>query len=67
MDVDLRQVVVQQATRINVAHVPLQFIEWMVPQSVVETGSIEARFNGELLTPEVISRSSEIDGLGEKN
>ena len=64
VDVGLRQVVVQQATRINVAHVPLQFIEWMVPQSVVETGSIEARFNGELLTPEVISRSSEIDGLG---
>ncbi len=64
VDVGLRQVVVQQATRINVAHVPLQFIEWMVPQSVVETGSIEARFNGELLTPEVISRSSGIDDLG---
>ena len=64
VDVGLRQVVVQQATRINVAHVPLQFIEWMVPQSVVETGSIEARFNGELLAPEVISRSSGIDDLG---
>ncbi len=59
VDVGLRQVVVQQATRINVAHVPLQFIEWTVPQSVIETGSIEARFNGQLLTPEVISRSTE--------
>ena len=59
VDVGLRQVVVQQATRINVVHVPLQFIEWTVPQSVIETGSIEARFNGQLLTPEVISRSSE--------
>ncbi len=64
VDVGLRQVVVQQATRINVAHVPLQFIEWMVPQSVVEAGAIEARFNGELLTPEVISRSSGVDDLG---
>ncbi len=61
VDVGLRQVVVQQATRINVAHVPLQFIEWTVPQSVLETGSIEARFNGQLLTPEVISRSSEMN------
>lgn len=64
VDIDFRQVVVQQATRINVAHVPLQFIEWMVPESVVETGSIEARFNGQLLTPEVISRSPGINDLG---
>jgi hypothetical protein len=64
VDVGLRQVVVQQATRINVAHVPLQFIEWTVPQSVIETGSIEARFNGQLLTPEIISRSTEVNGSG---
>jgi hypothetical protein len=64
VDVGLRQVVVQQATRINVVHVPLQFIEWTVPQSVIETGSIEARFNGQLLTPEVISRSSETNESG---
>ena len=64
VDVGLRQVVVQQATRINVAHVPLQFIEWTVPQSVIETGSIEVRFNGQLLTPEVISRSSDPNDSG---
>ena len=58
VEVGLRQIVVQQATRIDVAHVPLQFIEWMVPESLIETGSIEARFNGVLLTPEVISSPS---------
>ena len=64
VNVGLRQVLVQQAIRLNVAHVPLQFVEWMVPQSVAETGRIEVRFNGQLLTPEVISQSSGINELG---
>ncbi len=64
VNVGLRQVLVQQATRLNVAHVPLQFVEWMVPQSVAETGRIEVRFNGQLLTPEVISQSSGRNELG---
>ena len=65
VDVGLRQIVVQQATRIDVAHVPLQFIEWMVPESLIETGSIEARFEGILLTPEVISSPSGISEFSE--
>lgn len=65
VDVGLRQIVVQQATRIDVAHVPLQFIEWMVPESLIETGSIEARFDGVLLTPEVISSPSGITEFSE--
>ena len=65
VDVGLRQIVVQQATRLNVAHVPLQFIEWMVPENLIGTGDIEIRFNGVLLTPEVITRSSDSNVYGD--
>ena len=44
----------RQALRLDVAHVPLEFVEWQMPEALLNSGNLEVRQNGELLTPEVV-------------
>ena len=46
---DSSAVVVEQTIRLNVLHVPLEFIELMVPRSIIEAGSLAVRQGDELL------------------
>ena len=48
---DAAEIVVEETIRLNVLHVPLEFIELLVPDTVAATGSFEVRQDDELLDP----------------
>jgi len=55
VDVSATGLSVNQVIRLDVAYVPLEFVEWQVPATVLDSGSLEIRQAGELLTPEVFT------------
>lgn len=57
IDVAASMLTARQALRLDVAHVPLEFVEWKVPEELLDSGNLEVRQNGELLTPEVVGVS----------
>lgn len=49
--VDESQLTVEQTLRFDVAHVPLEFLDLVVPEVVVRSGTLEIRQAGQLLNP----------------
>lgn len=57
--VDASEIVVDETIRLDVRHVPLEFIELLVPTSIA-SGSVEVRQGDELLDPAEVVTSEEI-------
>ena len=55
IDIGTTALAVRQVVRLDVANVPLEFIEWIVPESVLDEADIEIRQNGQLLLPDVVA------------
>ena len=51
VDVDESAMVVRETIRLDVSHVPMEFIELLVPETVWQSGSLEVRQDGQLLNP----------------
>jgi hypothetical protein len=49
--VDAAEMIVEETIRLNVLHVPLEFIELTVPDAITAAGAIEVRQDDELLDP----------------
>ncbi len=49
--IDESQTVVEQTLRFDVAHLPLEFLDLVVPNAVALTGTLEVRQAGQLLNP----------------
>ncbi len=63
VDVAAAMLTARQVLRLDVAHVPLEFVEWQVPEALFKSGNLEVRQNGELLTPEVVGVSADEPGV----
>jgi len=50
-DIDHAAMLVRETIRFDVAHVPLEFIEFDVAEAVARAGTLEIRQNGQLLNP----------------
>lgn len=61
---DERQMEVAETIRLDVLHVPLEFLELSLAQEVVESGSFEIRQGGELIEALDIVTTSETDAAG---
>jgi hypothetical protein len=61
---DERQIEVAQTIRLDVLHVPLEFLELSLAREVVESGSFEIRQAGELIEALDIVTTSESDSAG---
>lgn len=61
---DERQIEVAQTIRLDVLHVPLEFLELSLAQEVAESGSFELRQGGELIEALDIVTTSESDAAG---
>ena len=61
VDIDQQVTRVAETIRFAVAHVPLEFIELLVPARVVGSGSLEIRQSGQLLNPMIDSTASTPD------
>ena len=61
IDIGTTALAVRQVVRLDVAHVPLEFIEWLVPEAVLDEADVEIRQNGQLLLPEVVAADVEAD------
>ena len=62
--VDERQVGVNESIRLNVMHVPMEFVELTVPEAAVATGTFEIRQGPELLDAVEINRVAAADSAG---
>ena len=49
--IDEAEMLVEQAVRFQVAHVPLEFIDLLVPEAIVRSRTLEVRQGGQLLQP----------------
>lgn len=58
-DVDHAAMLVRETIRFDVAHVPLEFIEFDVAEAVARAGTLEIRQNGQLLNPIEEARGGE--------
>jgi hypothetical protein len=59
--VDEREITVSETIRLDVLHVPLEFLELTLPEAVLESGSLEIRQQGELLSGLDVSPLDETD------
>lgn len=62
--VDEREIAVVETIRLDVLHLPLEFLELRVADTVIESGSLEIRQAGELLDPAAIEETGEVDDVG---
>jgi hypothetical protein len=62
--VDEADMIVEQAVRLQVAHVPLEFIDLMVPEAIVRSRTLEVRQAGQLLQPFVAAELAAPRGNG---
>lgn len=62
--IDDQRAAVEETIRLNVMHVPLEFLELTVPEAAVMTGSFEVRQGPELLDAVEINRVPDADGMG---
>lgn len=65
MTIDDRHVTVEEAVRLNVLYVPLEFIEMAVPATLVKEGTLEIRQGGSVLEAIDAGVTSETDKGGE--
>lgn len=59
IDIGTAALAVRQAVRLDVANVPLEFVGWLVPESILAEAEIEIRQNGQLLQPEIVAADIE--------
>jgi len=59
--VDERDITVRQSLRLNVLHVPLEFLELVVPDALAANGTLEVRQGDVLLDTQRLSAASEPD------
>jgi hypothetical protein len=64
--IDEADTIVEQAVRFQVAHVPLEFIDLVVPESIVRSRTLEVRQAGQLLQPFVAEELTEPRGSGDE-
>ncbi|MFM7137343.1 MAG: hypothetical protein ACKO1M_09805, partial [Planctomycetota bacterium] len=62
--VDEREIAVVETIRLDVLHVPLEFLELRLADTVIESCSLVIRQAGELLDPAEIEETGEVDGAG---
>jgi len=55
IDIGTTALAVRQVVRLDVANVPLEFIEWAVPEFVLDEADIEIRQKGQLLLPDIVA------------
>lgn len=65
VDIDQQVTRITETIRFAVAHVPLEFIELLMPTPVALSDSLEIRQSGQLLNPVIESVAGSADGLGE--
>ena len=62
--IDGTEIVVDETIRLDVLHVPLEFIELVVPDAIASSGAFQVRQGDDLLDPaEVVSGGDKADGL----
>lgn len=62
--IDERELAVSETIRLDVLHVPLEFLELRLAESALESGTLEIRQGGELLDPAEIEDTGEVDAAG---
>jgi hypothetical protein len=62
--VDERELAVSETIRLDVLHVPLEFLELRLAEGVVESGTLEIRQGGDLLDAAEIDDTGEVDTVG---
>jgi hypothetical protein len=62
--VDEREMTVAETLRLEVLHLPLEFLELLVAESVIESESLEIRQKGELLDIAQIDATDQVDAAG---
>jgi hypothetical protein len=65
VNVDDRAIAVEEVIRLSVAHVPLEFLELSVPETLATSGAIEVRQGGTLLEATEVVAAAEVDAGGE--
>ncbi len=63
--IDDRQIGVDETVRLNVLYVPLEFLELLVPASVMKGGTLEMRQGDSILESIDAGATGELDGNGE--
>jgi len=64
LDINESDTVVDQTIRFTVAHVPMEFVELLVPDAVVQSGTLEVRQNGQLLNPSSVPFADGLEPSG---
>jgi hypothetical protein len=64
-DIDESDIIVRETIRFDVAHVPLEFVTLSVPESVMQTATLEVRQNGLLLNPDQMVQDGDAVDQGE--
>ena len=59
-----REIAVSETIRLDVLHVPLEFLELRVAATVLESGSLEIRQAGQLLAPAEVEETGDVDDVG---
>lgn len=59
--IDAAEMIVEETIRLNVLHVPLEFIELTVPDAIAAAGAIEVRQDDELLDPTEVATEATTD------
>jgi hypothetical protein len=62
--IDERELAVVETIRLDVLHVPLEFLELRLAESVLDSGTLEIRQGGDLLDPAEIDDTGEMDAAG---
>jgi hypothetical protein len=62
--VDDREVAVSETIRLDVLHVPLEFLELRLAETVLDAGTLEIRQGGDLLDPAEIEDAGDVDAVG---
>ncbi len=61
VDIDAADMAVEETIRLDVFHVPLEFVELLVPEEVAQSGSLELWSGDALLEPFVIEEAVDAD------
>lgn len=63
--IDDRQIAVDETVRLNVLYVPLEFLELLVPSSLMKGGTLEVRQGDSVLEAIDAGATGEVDGKGQ--
>ncbi len=65
VNVDDRAITVEEVVRLSVAHVPLEYLELAVPESLATNGPLEVRQGDTVLEATEVVAAAEVDAVGE--